>query len=72
MSDVIQFPSPVSTQCTASTMPAMDTAEHRRRAVLNFYSAERRAGVDPVTASERADEFERRLDCVAREMGMQQ
>ena len=72
MSNVVQFPSPVSTQCTASTMPAMDTAEHRRRAVMNFYSAERLAGTDPLTANDRADEFARKLEIVALEMRMQQ
>jgi len=72
MSNIIRLPSPISTQCTASTMPAMDTAEHRRRAVQNFYSAERRAGADPLTANNRADEFARKLEIVAREMGMKQ
>lgn len=34
----------------------------RETALLNFYAAERRAGVDPLTANERMAEFAKRLD----------
>lgn len=34
----------------------------REQALANFYSAERRAGTDPVTANERMGEFAARLD----------
>jgi hypothetical protein len=53
--DIIPFPIPTS--CTGRTMPAMTTAEFRERARDNYYSAERRARVDPLTAYERAEAF---------------
>lgn len=34
----------------------------RSATLLNFYSAERRAGADPLTANERMNEFAKRLD----------
>lgn len=34
----------------------------REQALANYYSAERRAGTDPVTATERMGEFAKRLD----------
>lgn len=34
----------------------------RETALLNFYQAERRAGVDPLTANEHLHEFAKRLD----------
>ena len=34
----------------------------RSEALHNFYSAERRAGADPLTANERMHEFAKRLD----------
>jgi len=34
----------------------------REQALANYYSAERRAGADPVTATERMGEFAKRLD----------
>lgn len=34
----------------------------RSDALMNFYSAERRAGADPLTANERMAEFAKRLD----------
>jgi hypothetical protein len=34
----------------------------REQALANYYSAERRAGSDPVTATERMGEFAKRLD----------
>lgn len=43
-------------------MPALDTPAHREQAKLNFYSAERRAGVDHITAYERSEAFGRDLD----------
>lgn len=72
MSNVVHFPSPVSTQCTASTMPAMDTAEHRRRARDNYYTALRHQQIDCMTAHDLADGFEMTLERIAREMGVQQ
>ena len=36
----------------------------RERALLNYYTAERRAGADPLTANERMHEFAKRLDAI--------
>ena len=36
----------------------------REQALYNFYSAERRAGADPLVANERMLEFSKRLDSV--------
>jgi len=69
MSNVIQFPSPVSTQCSASTMPGLTTPELRRRALDNFYTAERRAGCDAVTAYDRMCAYSDDLDRIASIMG---
>ncbi|HXJ59403.1 MAG TPA: hypothetical protein VNU68_22395 [Verrucomicrobiae bacterium] len=38
--------------------------EFRERALLNFYSAERRAGSCPLVANERMGEFAKRLDAI--------
>jgi hypothetical protein len=45
----------------------MITPERREAALLNFYSAERRAGADALTANERMHEFAKRLDNVESE-----
>jgi hypothetical protein len=47
--------------------PAGRTTEgnDREASLANFYAAERRAGVDPVTANERMAEYARRLDALA-------
>ena len=39
-------------------------AHLRETALANFYSSERRAGTDPVTANERMHEFAKRLDAL--------
>lgn len=39
--------------------------QDREKALANFYSAERRAGVDPLTANERMHFFAKRLDRLA-------
>lgn len=57
MSNVVQFPAPVSTQCSASTMPAMSMAEIRAAAWSNYYGAERDDGVSIELARSRADAF---------------
>lgn len=45
------------------------TPEEKQQALFNFYSAERRAGADPLLANERMHFFAKRLDaaeqCVA-------
>lgn len=41
---------------------ALKVAVLRSEALQNFYSAERRAGTDPLTANERLHEFAKRLD----------
>ena len=43
----------------------------REAALLNFYSAERRAGADPLTAHERMGEFAKRLDALEYERDLQ-
>lgn len=44
------------------TVSSMTPAGARETALMNFYSAERRAGTDPLTANERMHEFAKRLD----------
>ncbi len=55
--NVIPFPAPVPSSCSGCTIPGLTTAELRRRARDNFYTAERLAGVDPLTAYERSEAF---------------
>jgi hypothetical protein len=64
--DVIDFP--ISTNCSGRTMPGLTTPELRARAILNFYTAERRKHVDPLTAWERSQAFGRDLDRIAAAM----
>ena len=44
------------------TEAQMKLAIVRSEALYNFYSAERRAGTDPLTANSRMHEFAKRLD----------
>ncbi len=62
MTNVIPFPRISNTECQASSMPGMTDPELRERAKQNFYSAERRAGTDHVTAYELSEAFGRDLD----------
>jgi hypothetical protein len=62
---VTVIPFPVPTSCSGCTMPGLTTAELRERARENFYSAERRAGADPLTAYERAEAFAADLERIA-------
>lgn len=66
---VVPFPVPVPTSCSGATMPGLTTPELRARAVLNYYSAERRQHVDPLTAWERSQAFGRDLDRIAEVVG---
>lgn len=59
------IPFPVSTACSGRTMPGLTTAELRRRARDNFYTAERLTGIDPLTAYERAEAFAADLERIA-------
>lgn len=43
----------------------------REQALANFYSAERRAGADPLTANERMGEFAKRLDDLEYEIDLE-
>lgn len=43
-------------------MPGLSAPELRERALANYYAAERRSGVDPLTANGRMHEFAKRLD----------
>lgn len=49
---------------TRATVTTMSPEGTREAALLNFYSAERRAGADPLTANERLAEFAKRLDLI--------
>jgi hypothetical protein len=60
---VITFPVPAS--CSGRTMPGLTTPELRQRARDNFYTAERRAGADVITAFDRAEAFAADLDRIA-------
>lgn len=64
--DVIDFP--ISSNCSGRTMPGLTTPELRERARLNFYTAERRRGIDPFTAYNRADVFVKDLERIAEVM----
>lgn len=44
------------------TYAAKEQARARETALANYYSAERRAGADTLTAHERMSEFAKRLD----------
>lgn len=56
MSNVVAFPG-VSTACTGSDMRDLDRPSLRAAAWTNFYTAERRDGVAPDVAANRADFF---------------
>jgi hypothetical protein len=62
------IPFPVSTSCSGRTMPGLTTPELRERAVTNYYSDERRKGVDPLTAHDRAMAFGDDLERIAKIM----
>ena len=65
--NVVPFPS-VSTSCSGRTMPGLTTPELRQRARDNFYTAERLAGRDPVTAYDRAEAFAADIERLAKIM----
>lgn len=56
MTNIIEFPG-VSTACTGSTTRHLDRDSLRAAAWSNFYSSERREGVSPDIAAQRADFF---------------
>lgn len=58
------LPFPISTSCTGRTMPALTAPELRERALANYYAAERRKGVDSLTANRRMHEFAKNLDAM--------
>jgi len=62
---VTVIPFPVPTSCTGRTMPGLTTPELRRRARDNYYTAERRAGADIITAFDRAEAFAADLERIA-------
>ncbi len=49
----------------------MSPAGERETALMNFYSAERRAGACPLVANERMHEFAKRLDALEFERDLQ-
>ncbi len=69
MTNVIQFPHVNGAEASGRSMPGLTTPELRARAILNFYSDERRRNVDPLTAWERSQEFGRDLDRIWKVMG---
>ena len=64
--EIITFPVPTS--CSGTTMPGLTTPELRQRARDNFYTAERLAGRDPITAYDRAEAFAADIDRIYRDM----
>jgi hypothetical protein len=54
---VIPFPHVNGAEASGCTMRADSFSDLRQKAWMNFYSAERRDGVKPELASERADYF---------------
>jgi hypothetical protein len=46
---------------------SMTEAGRRETSLMNFYSAERRAGACPLVANERMAEFAKRLDQIAKD-----
>lgn len=42
----------------------LEEALQRASALMNFYQAERRAGADPIEATERMQEYAKRLDAI--------
>ena len=67
MADVIPFPISNS-ECQAATMGGLSTPELRRRAFDNHYTADRRAGLDALTAYDRATAFMDEMDRIAAKM----
>lgn len=65
MSNVVSFPCVNGAYASGSSMPGLTTPELRERAKSNFYTAERRRGVDPITAHARMEAFDRDLDRIA-------
>lgn len=65
MSNVVPFPCVNNAYASGASMPGLTTSELRERAKDNFYTAERRRGVDPLTAYMRMEAFERDLDRIA-------
>ncbi|HWW46276.1 MAG TPA: hypothetical protein VNZ94_00355 [Xanthobacteraceae bacterium] len=51
----------VSAQCSSSTTFDLSRSQQRENAIQHFYAAERRAGVDPETAFDRARQYGKRL-----------
>lgn len=62
----------VSTQCSGRTLYCEHRAEHKVKALDNYYTAERRSGTDPLTAYERmcafGDDYDRMTARVAEAM----
>jgi hypothetical protein len=57
MSNVVPFPPVNGAEASGCTMRADSRSDLRAKAWMNFYSAERRDGVKPELAQERADYF---------------
>lgn len=62
MTNIIPFPRVNAAAATSSTAIGLSRAELRDMAWSNYYCAERRLGVMPELAHERADEHARRFD----------
>jgi hypothetical protein len=62
MAQVIPFPCVDGAAASSSTTIGLSRAELRDTAWTNFYRAERRLGVAPEIAHERADEHVKRFD----------
>lgn len=62
MSEIVPFPHVNGAAATSTTMPKASRAEMRDMAWTNFYRAERRLGVMPEVAHQRADQHVKRFD----------
>jgi predicted glycosyl hydrolase (DUF1957 family) len=62
MSNVVPFPRVDGAAASSSTTLGLSRDDLRQVARTNFYRAERRLGVAPEIAHERADEHARRFD----------
>jgi hypothetical protein len=69
MAEIVTFPHVDGAAASSSTTFGMSRAELRDTAWTNFYRAERRQGVAPDLAYQRADEHAKRFDQILENIG---
>ncbi|MCK1322109.1 hypothetical protein IVA94_14655 [Bradyrhizobium sp. 156] len=69
MAEIVPFPRVDGAAASSSTTMGLSRAELRDTAWSNFYRAERRLGVAPELAHERADAHARRFDQLLEKVG---